>query len=276
MLEGTGGSGSGRRKSLLVAGLVGVAAVVLTAQQQPRVPWESGIEWPKPKVIDPGPPGGPPSDAIVLFDGKDLSQWRGAGKWKIQDGYAIDGGELVSKQPFGDCQLHVEWASPAEVKGSGQGRGNSGVYIMGLYEVQILDSYNNDTYFDGEAAAVYKQRPPLVNVSRKPGEWQTYDIIFRGPRWDSAGKLVRPGHVTVLQNGVLVQDHFELLGRTEYWTPPWDKPHPEKLPLVLQYHGCPVRFRNIWIRELGDSGEDLLKPLREKVAAGTADARPAK
>ncbi|MBI4578527.1 MAG: DUF1080 domain-containing protein [Planctomycetes bacterium] len=246
-----------------VAGLVGVVMVLPGAQDPP---WTSGIDWPKPEVIDPGSLGGPPSDAIVLFDGKDLSQWNGAEKWTVQDGHAVCGGNLATKRAFGDCQLHVEWASPAQVKGSSQARGNSGVYLMGFYEIQILDSYDNETYHDGQAASVYKQRPPLVNVCRKPGEWQSYDIIFRAPRFDEQGKLVRPAYVTLLHNGVLVQDHFELLGRSAYRRPPQYAPHEPKLPLHLQFHGCPVRFRNVWIRELpDDDGENLLAPLRAKL-----------
>jgi len=253
----------GRRGSLLVAGFFGMATVALSAARMEE-PWTSGIEWPEPKVVDPGPLGGAPADAIVLFDGKDLSKWSGdLSKWKIEDGYGIAGSVIATKQAFGDCQLHVEWATPSEVKGEGQGRGNNGVELMSLYELQVLDSYNNPTYFDGQAGAIYKQRPPLVNVCRKPGEWQTYDVVFRAAKFDG-DKLVRPAFITVLQNGVLIQDHFEIVGGTEYWHPPVYKPGPAKAPLRLLYHGDPVRFRNIWIRELGDTREDLMKPLREK------------
>ena len=211
----------------------------------------SGKKWEEPKVIDPGPPGGPPSDAIVLFDGKDLSAWEGGDKWKIEAGAATarEGG-IGTKQPFGDCQLHVEWASPEKVKGDGQNRGNSGVYLMGKYEVQILDSYDNKTYFDGQAGSLYKQHPPLVNACRKPGEWQTYDIIFTAPRFDESGKLSKPAYVTVLHNGVLVQNHFEIEGTSAWDEAPKYEKHPDKLPVQLQFHGNPVRFRNIWIREL--------------------------
>jgi hypothetical protein len=212
--------------------------------------WKSGIAWQQPAVIDPGPPGGPPSDAIVLFDGKDLSQWEGGDKWTIEDGYAISKSGIQTKQGFGDCQLHVEWASPPEVKGEGQGRGNSGVYMMGQYEVQILDSYENETYYDGQAGSLYKQSPPLANVCRKPGEWQTFDIIFKTPRFDEEGKLTQPAVMTVLHNGVLIQDHFEFKGGSAWHKPPSYSKHPPKLPLHLQFHGNPVRFRNIWIREL--------------------------
>jgi hypothetical protein len=254
-----------RRVVTVVAGIVGIAVVGLNATALDP-PWTSGIAWPKPKVVDPGPPGGPPSDAIVLFDGKDLSPWVGGEKWIIKDGYAIcRGNDIRTKQAFGDCQLHLEWAAPAEVKGSGQGRGNSGVFLMDQYEVQILDSYNNDTYFDGQAGAMYKQRPPLVNACRKPGEWQTYDIIFMAPRFDAAGKLLQPAYITVLHNGVLVQNHFELLGETDYRRLPNYSRHEAKLPLRLQHHGHPVRFRNIWIRELEDEHAELLIPLKERL-----------
>ncbi|GMV98579.1 MAG: hypothetical protein AMXMBFR83_29280 [Phycisphaerae bacterium] len=254
------------------AGVVGVAvvgmAVVMLSAADP--PWQNGIDWPKPKVVQPGIDGSPPSDAIVLFDGKDLSSWRGGEKWTIRDGYAICGGELTSKRAFGDCQLHVEWAAPAEVKGNSQGRGNSGIYLMGRYEVQVLDSYDNETYVDGQAAAIYKQHPPLVNASRKPGEWQSYDIIFTAPRFDASGRLLKPAYVTVLHNGVVVQNHFEILGETAYRKPPRYTPHPPKLPLQIQYHNCPVRFRNIWIRELEEDREPLLKPLRERLSGGAS------
>jgi hypothetical protein len=212
----------------------------------------SGIIWAEPKVVDPGPIGGPPSDALVLFDGKDLSRWEGGEKWEIKDGYAVPRETgITTKESFGDCQLHVEWAAPAEVSGSGQGRGNSGVYLMGRYEVQILDSYENKTYFDGQAGALYKQTPPMVNACRKPGEWQTYDILFTAPRMDENGKVVKPACITVLHNGVVIQNHFELQGGTFYERPPaYDNPHPQKAPIHIQFHGNPVRFRNIWIRDM--------------------------
>ena len=231
---------------ILVA--VATAASVVAAIDDRE--YKSGIVWPEPEVIDPGPPGGPPSDAIVLFDGKDLSQWKGGENWEIADGVATGRkNDITTKQSFGDCQLHVEFATPAEVKGSGQGRGNSGIYLMGRYEVQILDSYQNTTYFDGQCGALYKQQPPTVNACRKPGEWQTYDIIFEAPRFDDAGKVVKPAVVTVLHNGVLIQNHFELQGTTSYFKAPEYEPHPPKQPIDIQFHGNPVRFRNIWIRE---------------------------
>ncbi len=207
----------------------------------------------EPRIVNPGPP---PSDAIVLFDGKDLSQWQsdkgGAAQWEVSEGVAtVNGtGSIATKEGFGDCQLHIEWASPAEVKGSGQGRGNSGVYLSGRYEVQVLDSYNNKTYYHGQAGAIYKQHAPLVNVCRPPGEWQVYDIIYHAPRFDNDGVLTKPGTVTVLQNGVLIQDHVEIMGLTGPAGAPKYKAHPLKAPLALQDHHNPVRYRNIWIREL--------------------------
>jgi len=231
--------------------VIAVVAVALSVTAAVSKEWVSGIVWPEPKVIDPGPVGGPPSDAIILFDGKDLSKWDGGDQWIIENGYAIShGGGITTKASFGDCQLHVEWATPEKIEGQGQGRGNSGVYLMGRYEVQILDSYQNQTYYDGQAGAIYKTRPPLVNASRKPGEWQSYDIVFHSPQFDNHGTLVKPGDVTVLHNGVLIQDHTELLGSTSWDSPPTYTAHPPRAPIHLQYHGNPVRFRNIWIRDI--------------------------
>ena len=150
---------------------------------------------------------------------------------------------------FGDCQVHIEFASAEEVKGEGQGRSNSGIFLMGIYEVQILDSYQNETYFDGQCGAIYKQHPPLVNVSREPGRWQTYDIIWKAPRF-ADGRLVTPAFITVIHNGVVIQNHFQLEGDTPYNRAPAYQPHADKGPISLQYHGNPVRFRNIWVREI--------------------------
>src|SRR5262245_51429226 len=217
-------------------------------------------ERPQPKVIDPGPAqpsARPPSDAVVLFDGRDLSRWRsdngGPARWKVESGYieAVWGsGSLVSADSFGDVQLHIEWAAPHPARGQGQERGNSGVFLMGRYEVQVLDSYHNTTYPDGQAGALYGQFPPLVNASRPPGEWQTYDIVFHAPHFDAAGKLLRAARVTVLHNNVLVQDNVELMGPTAHRQRPPYQAHTARLPISLQYHGNPVRYRNIWVRSL--------------------------
>ena len=208
----------------------------------------------EPPVIEPGPTGGPPSDAVVLFDGKDLAKWKsangGEAKWKVSDGVLEVNpgtGNIVTKDEFGDVQLHVEWATPAEVKGEGQGRGNSGVYLQGRYEIQVLDSYQNKTYPNGQAGAFYLHSTPLVNACRKPGEWQTYDIIFHGPKKGSDGS-VQPGSFTVFQNGVLIQDHIPVKG--DATTAALFQGVVSKGPLVLQDHGNPVRFRNIWLRQL--------------------------
>lgn len=240
------------RSALLLACFVVFCAglAVLAAPSQNRE-WKSGIKWVEPAVVDPGSPTQAPSDAIVLFDGTDMSAWDGGNRWQVQDGYAqASGGGITSKQAFGDMQLHLEFASPEEVSGKGQGRGNSGVYLMGKYEVQVLDSYENATYFDGQCAAIYKQYPPLVNASRGPGQWQTYDIIFTAPRFGEGEEVISPAYVTVIHNGVLVQNHVELKGNTYFERPPAYTPHEEKLPLRLQFHGNPVRFRNIWVREV--------------------------
>jgi hypothetical protein len=207
----------------------------------------------EPPVVDPGPFGGPPADAVVLFDGKDLSHWKGENgkeaRWRLEAGAMVvtGTGSLLSKEEFGDCQLHVEWASPAQVQGSDQGRGNSGVYLQGRYEIQVLDSYQNKTYPDGQAGAFYGNSAPLVNVSRKPGEWQVYDIIFHAPKNDAEGKVIN-GSFTVLHNGVLVQDHVPIKGKAT--TAAKFNGVTPKGPLILQDHGNPVRFRNIWIRPL--------------------------
>jgi 3-keto-disaccharide hydrolase len=218
---------------------------------------------PRPKVVTPGTsstpeqPGLPPSDAVVLFDGKDLSKWNGANggpaKWKVENGCAeVNGtGDIETKDSFGDLQLHLEWAEPSPPQGESQGRGNSGVYLMQRYEVQVLDCYENLTYPDGQTAAIYGQTPPLVNACRKPGEWQSYDIVFEAPRFDGE-KLAKPARVTVFHNGVCVQHDQEILGSTQHRALPAYSAHPAKLPLRLQDHGNPIRYRNVWIRPLGE------------------------
>ena len=214
--------------------------------------WKSGVDWQKPPLVTPGASNDqPPSDAIVLFNGSDLSAFENGDKWLVEDGVAIPkGGEIQSKQHFGSIQLHVEWSAPAEVKGSGQGRGNSGIFLMGLYELQVLDSFENETYFDGQAGSIYKQTAPLANAMRKPGEWNTYDIVFNAPVFKVNGDVETPGYVTLIQNGVLMLNHFELLGPTSYVDAPHYVPHAETGPIALQFHGDPVKFRNSWVREL--------------------------
>jgi hypothetical protein len=236
---------SGRVVLSVATVLVAVAAVRILAGE-----YESGKIWPEPKVVTPGENGSPPSDAEVLFDGKDLAKWEG--HWIVKDGAAVAaGGDMHTKESFGpDYQLHLEWAEPEKVSGSGQGRGNSGVFVADHYEIQVLDSYDNKTYFDGQCAAIYKQWPPLVNACRKPGEWQAYDIVFESPRFDKGGKLLKPGYVTVLQNGIVVQNHSEIIGNTSWDQTPAYTPHPERQPIRLQFHGNPVRYRNIWVREV--------------------------
>lgn len=250
----------------------------LTAQEadappaQPKVgytdtPLLPGSKWrvhdadrPHPEIVQPGTestqaaPGKPPSDAVVLFDGKDLTAWKGRdgeAEWKVEAGAMIINGtgDVQTKEEFGDCQLHIEWSAPSEVKGESQARGNSGVYFMGCYEVQVLDSFENVTYADGQAAALYGQCPPLVNASRKPGEWQTYDIVFEAPRFEGQ-RLVKPARVTVFHNGVLVQHAQEMIGASAHRTVGTYQAHPPQAPLKLQDHGDPVRYRNIWVRRL--------------------------
>ena len=217
---------------------------------------------PQPRIVTPpepstqDKPGTPPSDAVVLFDGTNLDGWEsskgGPAAWKVEAGYmevAPGTGNIRTREHFGDCQLHVEWAAPIEVKGESQGRGNSGVFLMGLYEIQVLDCYNNPTYADGTTAAIYGQYPPLVNACRKPGEWQTYDIIWEAPRFEG-DKLVKPACVTVLHNGVVVHNHTEPIGAANHRVVGTYHPHPPVGPLELQDHGDLVRFRNIWYRPL--------------------------
>lgn len=213
---------------------------------------------PVPAIVKPGSSSqDPPSDAIILFNGKDFSAWNGKdGKkveWLLDNGaMTVKGGtgEIFTKQEFGDCQLHIEWRTPEVVKGEGQGRGNSGIFFMERYELQVLDSYNNKTYSNGQAASIYKQLIPLANASRGPGEWQTYEVIFRAPRFSATGRLTEQARITVIHNGVLVQNNAALWGASAFIGIPEYKPHAAKVPLMLQDHGDAVSFRNIWIREL--------------------------
>jgi hypothetical protein len=211
----------------------------------------------KPEKVTPGECGQPPSDAIILYGGPgDIEKWtgerEGPARWKGGEVLTIvpGTGGIRTKQAFGDMQLHLEWRVPADVKGTGQDRGNSGVYLMGKYEIQVLDSYENETYYNGMAGSVYKQYVPLVNPTRPPGEWQSYDIIFRAPRFREDGSLESPAYVTVLLNGVLVQNHVEIAGPTDHIGRPPYVAHPPKLPLMLQDHDHSDSFRNIWVREL--------------------------
>jgi hypothetical protein len=256
-------------RAAVVVGLFVAAGFAVFAQEKKDEPkkdekkqYKSGdMSRPRPKVVDPGTtapaetPGKPPSDATVLFDGTSLKEeWTHGGKdpepkWKVENGYAeVKGGGLTTKKKFGDCQVHIEWATPKEVKGSSQGRGNSGVYLGGFSEVQVLDSFNNDTYPDGQAAALYGKFPPLVNASRKPGEWQVYDIVAELPKVDAAGKVTRPGRITVLHNGVLVHHAVEFPGKFGEFN------------IHLQDHGNPVRYRNIWVRKLGEYDDGTPPP----------------
>jgi hypothetical protein len=249
------------RAAMIVLSLCFLGLALALAQTIPDLKWVvHDPDRPLPPVVDPGPAGPPvpaPSDAVVLFEGKDLSGWTdekgGPAGWKVENGcveVAAGTGSIQTKLGFGDCQLHVEWAAPAVVQGEGQDRGNSGVYLMNTYEVQVLDSYDNKTYADGSAAAIYGQYPPLVNACRRPGEWQTYDIVFHAPRFDEDKKLVAPARMTVFHNGLLVHDDDVLTGPTAHHARPPYAWHPDRMPLSLQDHGNPVRYRNIWIREL--------------------------
>ena len=210
---------------------------------------------PRPPIIT-ADPGKPPSDAVVLFDGSSLDAWLDKDgkpcRWAVIDGamQVVPGtGEVQTKASFGDCQLHIEFATPTKVEGSSQGRGNSGVFLMGMHEIQVLDCFDNDTYPDGQCSSVYAENPPLVNACRKPGEWQTYDIVFHQPIWDGE-TLKHPGTVTVIHNGVLTQDNWEFEGLSTHCQRRPLKPYATKLPLKLQDHNNPMRFRNIWIREI--------------------------
>ncbi len=223
----------------------------------------NGIQWENPPVVTPGTTNAdPPSDAVVLFDGTDLSKWKNGERWTVKDGTAFTGrGVITSKEGFGDCQVHIEWSAPTPARGSGQGRGNSGVFLMGIYEIQVLDSYENETYYDGQAGAIYKQTPPAVNAMRRPGEWNTYDIFWTAPRFGDDGKLISPAYMTAVHNGVLILNHFELEGDTPFNQPPAYNQHAAKGPISLQDHGNPVRFRNIWVREFKPAkGERVRAP----------------
>jgi Domain of Unknown Function (DUF1080)/Domain of unknown function (DUF3471) len=273
-----------RNKTFLVTkltlGVVALGALKLssTCVALPDPNWiDHDRERPMPPVVTPAIPstdeqvGKAPSDAVVLFDGKDNSQWVSMDgtptKWIVKDGYmeCVKGsGYVRTLQNFGDCQLHVEWATPNPPHGEGQGRGNSGVFLgLDRYETQVLDSYQSKTYADGSAGSIYGQYPPLVNACLPPGKWQTYDIIYTAPRFDDNGKLLSPARETVIHNGVLIQNNVELVGPTGWLNRTPYVAHPEKQPISLQDHGNPVRYRNIWVRELG-------KPCKKEFTLGDA------
>ena len=243
---------------LILSSFILLTSASAFAQENPSPYRAHDPKRPKPPVVTPSRIKEPvlaPSDAIVLFEGDDLSQWRsgdGPAKWAVKDGYMESGaGFLQTADSFGDVQLHVEWAAPVPVKGKGQGRGNSGIFLMGKYEIQVLDSFENETYADGQAAAIYGQAPPLVNASLPPGEWQTFDVVFRRPRFDG-DKVVSPAELTIFHNGILVQENKKLWGPTSWLKHEPYVPHADELPISIQDHGNPVRYRNIWVRKLPD------------------------
>jgi len=252
------------KKQLLVLTCLLASTQFASAQKKLNVDSLAGLleVWVNVPLVTPGiTNAGAPSDATILYNGNGLGAFQkkdgSPAGWRIDaDGAVTDikgAGDLITKEAFGNCQLHIEFREPAEVKSSGQGRGNSGVYIMGKYEIQVLDSYNNPTYSNGQAGAVYKQHVPLVNASRKPGEWQSYDIIFTAPLFKENGDLESPARVTVMHNGVLIQNNVTILGTTDWVMKPKYKKHAAKLPLMLQDHGDdgnPISYRNIWIRNL--------------------------
>jgi hypothetical protein len=271
-------------KILALAALATLAANLALAQNRPQeividgvagfqdTPMQPDGKWhvhdparPQPPVVTPGSTfsaqAAPPNDATVLFDGTDLSQWRdkrtgGPVAWKVADGVATSAkGDIETTNTFGDLQLHLEFREPTPPNGDGQGRGNSGVYLMGLYEIQVLDCYHNKTYADGATGGIYGQHPPLANACRPPGEWQSYDIVFNVPHFDDAGKLLSPGYVTVFFNGVLVQNHQAIRGESNWRVPGEYTQHVSTGPLALQYHNNPVSFRNIWVRPIPVNNE---------------------
>jgi Domain of Unknown Function (DUF1080) len=289
---------------MVAAGLVAILVADEARETASHVRWlQHDISRPRPPVVEPvgGPPAAPtpaPKDAVILFDGTNLDAWRAPGgkpaRWKVSDGImevAPGSGAIETKGKFGDVQLHVEWSSPKPAAGKGQDRGNSGIFLMGMFEVQVIDSYRADTYADGQAGALYGQYPPLANASLPPGEWQSYDIAFRRPRFDTTGKLLEPARLTVIHNGILIQNNEELWGGTNWLEPaPFDH-RMDRGPIELQDHGHKVRFRNIWLRELPErlappadylSGRkiislpaEVLDPLTGKYAMGrNKDAKP--
>lgn len=254
-------------KKFLIVILLLSLGVVVSAQEkkehplpEPMTPGMTEYWDPQPAVVQPGMNGGAPSDAVILFSGKDLSKWCAAdgsdAKWSVHGGVVTvvkgDAGDIMTKDSFGSFQLHLEWKTPVGIHGESQGRGNSGVFLQGKYEVQILDSYENETYVNGMCGSIYKQTPPLVNAMRKPGEWNSYDIIYTAPVFKEDGTYLYEPRVTVLLNGVLVQNNTIIRGTTEYIGHPRVQKH-DNGPIILQSHGDasePISFRNIWIRNL--------------------------
>jgi hypothetical protein len=244
-------------KKMITAFCLG-ASFFAQAQSEPlTLPEQTEVWQPEPTIVVPGTVTTAPSDAYVLFDGKNTDAWQQEdGKpiqWKVEDGVmtVVKGaGDILSKQSFGDCQLHLEWRSPVESDDlKGQQKGNSGIFFQNRYEIQILNSYKNRTYSNGQAGAIYKQNPPLANACRPVGEWNTYDIIYKAPRWRANGSRETPGYFTVIHNGVVIQNHTEIQGTTEYIGPPQNKSHGDA-PFKLQDHGNLVSYRNIWVRPL--------------------------
>lgn len=235
--------------------LISALIFSVISKAQDKNPQSTEVWEIQPRVVTPGTSNfNPPSDAIVLFDGKDLSNFKNLNgekaEWTVKDGaFTVGKGDIKTKQLFGDIQLHIEWKSPEKIEGDGQGRGNSGIFLCEQYEVQVLDNYNNKTYGNGQAGSIYKQYPPLVNACKKPNEWQTYDIVFIMPRLNKEGRMIEPAKITVFHNGILIQNNVSLLGVTEYIGLPTYK-NAEKASIKLQDHGNPVSFRNIWVREL--------------------------
>ena len=272
-----------KRTSWLLLTVIGCAATIALGEDVPKDGYEvHDMRRPQPVAVTPPTPstqdhpGNPPSDAVVLFDGKDLSKWQsikgGDAPWKVADAaggggyFAVEpkSGNIQSKDEFRDVQLHVEWCEPEGITGKSQGRGNSGIFLMGLYEVQVLDNYQSPTYPDGTVGGIYGQYPPLVNACRPQGQWQCYDIVFHAPVYQD-GKMAKPARETVFLNGLLVQDDMELLGPTEHkQLTKYPEKHPERGPIQLQDHGNPVRYRNIWVREIpGDKPVPPVKSSKE-------------
>lgn len=252
------------KKVLLAVAVTSLTSAAIAQSNSSKLTPESTELWnPVPRVVTPGgsstpnPTATAPSDALVLFDGKDLSKWKSSGKnsdpqWTVADGaFTVKAGtgDIQTKDEFENYQLHIEFRTPSEVKGNSQGRGNSGIFMQGVYELQVLDSYENPTYSNGQAGALYKRAMPLVNASRRPGEWQVYDVVYTAPRFNKDSMILSPAYVTVLHNGVVIQNHTSLAGTTPYIGAPQNQVH-GKGPIRLQDHGNPVSFRNVWIREL--------------------------